>query len=108
MWLMSQAVVNAYVNQLYAGMVGNIKAIVFLGTPHRGADSAQLLSTILTATLSSKIFVKQLRPKSEAIQEINKAFRDRSLSLTMISYFESKAMPTLGVNVLASLEVTSR
>lgn len=66
--------------------------MIFLGTPHRGADLAGLLSNVLRVTFSQRIFVAQLRANSETIQEINDAFRDRSQSLHLISYYESEAM----------------
>lgn len=46
------------------------------------------------------MFVDQLRANSELIQEINDAFRDRSESLELISYYESEAMRGAGVFLL--------
>lgn len=71
--------------------------MIFLGTPHRGADLAKLLSDVLEITFSKKIFVEQLRSNSEFIQEINDAFRDRSESLDLISYYESRGIRGGGV-----------
>ena len=71
---------------------------MFLGTPHRGADLANLLSKLLMVFFSQKIFVDQLRSNSEIIKEINNAFRDRSELLDLISYYESEGMNTAGVS----------
>ena len=75
----------------------NAKAIIFLGTPHRGADLAALLSNLLAVTFSNRIFVDQLRANSEMIKEINDTFKDRSECLELISYYESEAMRGAGV-----------
>lgn len=42
--------------------------MVFLGTPHRGADSAQLLSNLLSAALGEKAYVQDLIPNSGLLQ----------------------------------------
>jgi hypothetical protein len=77
---------------LYTNIVENSKALVFLGTPHRGSGLAELLSNLLSVMFSRKIFVDQLRINSEMIQEINDAFQDRSQHFHLISYYESNAM----------------
>jgi hypothetical protein len=77
----------------------NVKAIVFLGTPHCGSDLARLLSNLLSISYSQRIFVKQLRVNSELIQGINDQFRDRSESLELISFYESKEMRGIGVHL---------
>lgn len=92
-----QAVIIAHQNNNYVRVGKNFKGIIFLGTPHRGADLAKLLSAILTATLHRTIFADQLRANSETIQDINDAFLSRTPELELISYYESKGMRGLGV-----------
>ena len=93
-----QAIINVYNNCPYTNIVDNTKAIIFLGTPHHRADLANLLSNLLLVSFSGKIFVDQLHLNSKTIQEINNAFRDRSESLDLISYYESEGMNTAGVS----------
>ena len=95
--LRTQSFINACNSLIYKALVPNIKAMVFFGTPHRGAEKAELLSRILGVTLSQKIFVQQLRRNSESIQEINNLFRDNSLSVSLISYYEQGGMTGFGV-----------
>jgi hypothetical protein len=83
---------------MYAQVLRNVKGVICLGTPHRGADLAKLLKIFLAATFSPRIYVDQLKPNSEMIQEINRAFLDRSLSLELASFYESTGMRSLGVN----------
>ena len=98
--LKTQAIINAYNNTSYSRIKDNVKAIIFIGTPHRGADLAALLGNVLTVTLSRKPFVDQLRSDSESIQEINNLFRDRTTSLDLVSFYESLGIHGLGVRFL--------
>lgn len=63
----------------------------FLATPHRGADSAQLLSNMLKISFShhSKSYVDGLMPQSEAIQVINDGFRHAYQRIQLWSFFET-------------------
>ena len=92
-----QAIVDSYNDRSYGRVLRNVKAIVFFGTPHRGTDLARLLSHLLSISFSQKIFVEQLHGKSDLIRGINDQFRDRSESLELVSFYESKEMPVIGV-----------
>jgi hypothetical protein len=63
---------------------------VFLGTPHRGTDIAKTLDRVLLASFSSRKFVQQLHPRSDAIAAINKSFAHRVTALRVISFFETE------------------
>ena len=95
-----QALIDAHNDQCYSRVLNNIKAIVFLGTPHGGANLASLLRNLLLISFSQRIFVDQLRVKSELIQGINDQFQDFSESLELVSFYESKEMRGLGVPTL--------
>ena len=56
-------------------IVGRFHSMFFLGTPHRGADSAQLLRKLLSVT-SNKAYVEDLAPGSMSTQLINEEFRN--------------------------------
>lgn len=85
----NQAIIDAYNNPNYNSLSKDIRAVVFLGTPHRGADLANILNLILTVTFSSSRFVKQLTPDNEAIKAINANFIHRAKSLRLVSFFET-------------------
>jgi hypothetical protein len=85
-----KAIIEAYNNPEYASLHRDIMAVVFLGTPHRGSDLAGILDLILTASFSSRNFVKQLRPNSDALEAINNNFRHRVEKLKLISFFETE------------------
>ena len=61
----------------YRALAGRFHTIFFLATPHRGADSAQLLRNMIKISFvhSDKAYVANLVPNSGAIQIINDEFR---------------------------------
>ncbi|PMD60278.1 uncharacterized protein K444DRAFT_722408 [Hyaloscypha bicolor E] len=79
-------------DQQYAEIIAQIKAIVFLATPHRGSDYAQTLQNILKVTpgLSGKHYVAELEKNSGTLQDINEQFRTVCGDLTLVSFHESQ------------------
>lgn len=76
----------------YSGLVSRIKAILFLATPHRGSRYAKILNNILSTTplaTSSKAYVAGLDKQSDAIQDINEAFRQHCDGLSLCSFYET-------------------
>lgn len=63
---------------------------MFLGTPHPGTYLARILNLVLRASFSSRSFIKQLRPNSDAIAAINNGFVHRVEPLKLISFFETE------------------
>lgn len=66
--------------------------MLFLATPHKGSQYAEILNNILRATLhgSAKVFVADLAQNSSALQEINEQFRHICGELELISFHETK------------------
>jgi hypothetical protein len=90
--------INAHsYGQRYNHIIDNTIGIVFLGTPHRGADLADVLKAVLTVSFSSRKFVKDLSVTSQAIKEINQLFKARAENLELVSFWESTAKPLIGV-----------
>ena len=94
-----QALITAHNNARYRQIKKNMIGIAFLGTPHRGADLAKLLSTLLDVSFAKRKFVKDLLPGSQIIKEINNAFADRAQTLQLASFSESTEMPFVGVSI---------
>jgi hypothetical protein len=95
----AKAIIDAHNDdESYVRILDNIKAILFLATPHRGANFAALLSKVLSISFSRKIFVEQLQWNSPVIAIINDYFRERSRSLELVSFSESTGV--LGMDVL--------
>ena len=79
----------------YTKIAARIHSLFFLATPHRGANLAEVLSSVLSLTLGqgSKTFVDSLIPNSEAIQVINDHFRHVCQGVHLMSFFETLPTP---------------
>ena len=66
-----------------------VRVIVFLATPHRGADLAQLLTKVLNISPGARPFVKDLHRNSLATQSINDEFPQYSQDLRLYSFYET-------------------
>lgn len=69
-----------------------IKAMVFLATPHRGSDSADLLQSILEVTGSDKQYVSDLMKGSPSLEAINDEFPNYAAAVELWSFFEERKM----------------
>jgi len=88
----NQAIVTAHNDKNYLAFEKNTKAVLFLGTPHHGADSSKLLSDVLKVTWKKSKFVDQLSTHGDWLNQLNELFRDRGAERMIISCFESKPM----------------
>lgn len=82
----------------YKCLVDRFQTIFFLATPHRGSDSAKLLSSILQVTASSRAFVTDLKKTSLALQTINDDFRHYSGDVELWSFYETQNLSMGGVS----------
>ena len=75
----------------YHSLARRFHSMFFLATPHRGADSAQLLRNIIKLSIlhSEKAYVADLIPNSGAIQVINDEFRHVYQGVRLWSFFET-------------------
>lgn len=81
-------------------LASRFQSIFFLATPHRGADSAQMLENMIrvSAAVSMKAYVGDLKPNSGTIQSINDEFRHVYQPTQLWSFFETVAT-SLGIIV---------
>lgn len=91
----------------YQGITKSISAIVFLGTPHRGTNLADLLNKILFVSFQSpKNFIMDLNRSSPALEELNEQFRHVAPRLSIVSFYETLAT-SVGPRKLMVLEKDS-
>lgn len=91
----------------YRTLVESINAIIFLSTPHRGSNLAEVLNRVLMATLqSARNFIADLSRTSTTLEEINEQFRHVAPRLSIWSFYET--LPThIGPKKIMVLEKDS-
>ena len=77
----------------FEAIVEAISAIIFLATPHRGTNLAELLDRILRSTIvsSSKQYVTELAKNSYTLQKLNEQFRHIAPRLDIVSFYETQS-----------------
>jgi pimeloyl-ACP methyl ester carboxylesterase len=81
-------------------LADRVRAIYFLGTPHRGSNSAKLLRNILQVASSAPAFVTELVRGSGALQSINDEFRQYSADVDLWSFYETQKMRAGGLSTI--------
>lgn len=77
----------------FARIISQVYGIIFLGTPHRGAQYAKTLSLILSTApliVSAKSYIADLDTQSTALQDVNEQFRTACGALSLVSFFETQ------------------
>ena len=90
--MIKRAYIMARQKEGYEQLAQRVKAILFLATPHRGADLAQLLTKVLNVSPGARPFVKDLHPNSLATQSINEEFPQFCQDLRLYSFYETLPM----------------
>ena len=90
--LIKRAFILAKQKKEFQRVAEQTRAILFLATPHRGADLAQLLSKILSLSSGPRPFVEDLHRNSLATQSINDEFPQYCQDLQLFSFYET--LPT--------------
>lgn len=90
--MIKRAYIMARQKEEYQTLAARVKAILFLATPHRGADLAQLLTKVLNVSPGARPFVKDLHRNSLATQAINEEFPQYSQDLRLYSFYETLPM----------------
>lgn len=90
--MIKRAYIMAKQKEEYEKLSRRVKAILFLATPHRGADLAQLLSRVLNISSGARPFVKDLHRNSLATQSINEEFPQYCQDLRLYSFYETLPM----------------
>lgn len=91
--VVKKAYLLGQIDEEYQAIVGSISAVIFLATPHRGTNLAEILTKVLTASLQSpKTFIAELNRSSSALEELNEQFRHVAPRLSIVSFYET--LPT--------------
>ncbi|KAE8453869.1 hypothetical protein EG329_007645 [Mollisiaceae sp. DMI_Dod_QoI] len=93
--VVKQAYILGQNDEKYAGIVSSIKSILFLATPHRGSNLAEILNRILTVSIfnhSPKLYISELKNGSQTVEALNEQFRHIAPKLDILSFYET--LPT--------------
>ena len=77
----------------YVEIIAKVRGMIFLATPHRGAQHAKILNAILSTSLlgaSPKAYIDDLDTHSRTLQDINEQFRTSSGELELMSFYETR------------------
>ena len=77
-----------------------VRAVLFLSTPHRGARLADFLNGLLSVGIVTghhpKQFITELSRNSPSIEELNESFRHFAPALQLFSFYETLETPVAG------------
>lgn len=100
--VMKRACILARHNPQFSHIARRFHSFFFLGTPHRGADMANVLNNILKASFGSRRVVEGLVPGSELIRTLNDEFRVFCEDIRLHSFFEG--LPITGLGLIVSVD----
>ena len=100
--------IAAHQNERFAEVLRTTRAIMFMGTPHRGSDIAASLGPLIEAINFGLKYsggsliagsmrhdlVKMLSCNSSALDEINESFMPRAKNMHIISCYETRCRRT--------------
>jgi len=112
-WLMQhlQALIIANEDNRYRDVLAATSAVLFLGTPHRGAsgttDMGKLVGNIINVCLyvsggrgltgdTKTHLLDTLSANSSALKDIAMSFRNRSRDLKIVTFYETETTPPVG------------
>lgn len=90
--IFKKAFIQGHANNDFRNIMAQIKAVLFIATPHRGTDLADTLNKVLTSSVfghAPKYYVSELARTSPTIDDINEAFRHRVAQLKVFSFYET-------------------
>lgn len=80
-------------NDDYKSIVAQIRGVLFLSTPHRGTNLAEMLNRILSVSIftnhAPKHYLAELNRNSLALEDINETFRNFASRLQIFSFYET-------------------
>lgn len=88
-------------------MIAQVKAMVFLSTPHRGCTDAKYLDTLLRTFNLSHDYIKELSASGPMLQQINHEFSNTCRDLKLFSIYETAKTFKAGVGAYVSTVVAA-
>jgi len=81
----------------YDEIIKSITSIIFLSTPHRGTNLAEILNRILQVSFVTNPmkFIAELAAGGQTLQRLNEQFRHVAPNLEVISFYETRPTSVL-------------
>ncbi len=76
----------------YKEIIQSVCAVLFLATPHRGSDLAELLNRLVKILVPggfSKHYIAELKKNSSTLEDVNEQFRHFAPKLEITSFYET-------------------
>lgn len=76
----------------YEDIIKSVSSIIFLSTPHRGTNLAEVLNRILQVSFVTNPmkFIAELAAGSQTLQKLNEQFRHIAPRLQIVSFYETR------------------
>ena len=88
-------------DETYQDVVRSMSAMIFLATPHRGSNLAEVLGRVLRAFFQpSREFITELNKGSHTLEELNEQFRHVAPRLSIWSFYETLVTPIGPTNMM--------
>lgn len=87
-----KAVMQGHNDDEFKGPISQVKAVLFLATPHQGTNLAETLNRILSVSIfnhTPKQYISELKQNSPSIEDINEEFRKHAPRLQIFSFYET-------------------
>ena len=97
-------------NNDYKDIVTQIRAVLFLSTPHRGSNLAAVLNRILTVSIfmqSPKQYIAELEKSSPSIETLNEGFANHAAEIQIFSFYETLETSVGRMKNMVILDTTS-
>jgi hypothetical protein len=77
---------------IYEDIIKAVLSIIFLSTPHRGTNLAEILNRILQVSFVTNPtqFISELGAGSQTLQKLNEQFRHVAPKLQIVSFYETR------------------
>ncbi|MCJ1388397.1 hypothetical protein MMC18_001244 [Xylographa bjoerkii] len=100
--VVKKAYLLALQDETYRAIATRVKTMIFLATPHRGADNAHKLNNMQRISFAHgpKAYIDDLARNSQALQTINDDFRHVADRLELFSFYETVKTSVAGTSIL--------
>lgn len=100
--IVKEAHLRGQSDPMYQEITRSIHSILFLSTPHRGANFTETLRRTLQVSLKTapRKYIDELAAGSSGLQKLNEEFRHAAPKLEIFSFYETRPTAIYGNQVV--------